>query len=1440
MQDSYNNLVDNYNLHNVVIYDNWNQNSETSDIKKTEFYQQLDNLGLYYRQHQSINVYSSETQTTSKVIKYEDNYLVDQLDVFEQKGLPQNSKNGHYLLPNGWNFDNVILNASSNLSSLTATRDNVFARQLLVYFAANSTLKTDSTFGPQFEYVLNYIYSNPNFDPLNPANNELSISQIKKVQSYIKMFVDPTDKDYTPPAVRGSRITFMMEKKTLLGTPLNGYYEDPTSVLVIVNPNWLTANNKEVLDFNQFIKIYNNNSSEINNYINNPSSINDLPTSTPSSMDNWINSLDEKYKVYVGNLPFVIVGTGITPDMMFPIISYDKLVPNPVSESIIYTNHSGYEKVDLSYASSYHESYIACKYIGNETKAEITSKLNSYVEKYMAWPANVNAVYWYNDSNNIMSPATLRVTFITQLLAVINGVTFGISIFISILLILVLCLFAKMFISSNKNTIAILMSNGISKWKIISNMSLIGLLISIVSIPIGYFIGMALQPIMYTVFSTYWMIPVSFSMFNPVWFFSLLIVPTIVFIGIILLFSWYLLRKNVTSLLKEDQNVTLSKTSRYFKSIFNLSPIMIKFRGSLAFNSIAKIFFLTLSTITLSLAFTFISSSINKIENAYQYELKTNQYAYQLDLITPTIQSGQYYGVELGDLGRTLINDNNEVISSHDYSSGLYKSAWNNSPLFQEYSLMHWSSANDSNAYTSEITYLKNLTEIMPILDVTFGVSSASTNPIEIVKSITPSNVLYSMYKSMLELAKRQMSDMRPFNQAFGFKFKNGSPDTSTNSGYISPSENNSYPFPTTWAIQNFGISNPNDWTLNYNNDQNIGVISAPEILGFENINNVVNMSNIELADKINSSYTTYDQSTNLEEIPIYNDSLKYYPNLFTPEAISNIRIDPNNENTILFDVDVNKNDTKYLMTNRSLFTKYYYIVPKNINDLSIDDIQSQISVAHLFPDPFINNTYYEFNSSNALALLGTHFKTKYINYVLLNFLDPAFSEYYFRIQYNQIIINNDTDEPYVNIEGRVLNENLNKDLLNIYGIVDNSKFIKLYDNNGNLINNKLNDSNIENPLIINNYVAKKYDLNIGDKLIINPENTVYRNTITNAIEFLKDPTIELEYDNSNINNIEFEVVGINNTGNGAQLYTNIDCAQKALGLATKDDYINQNKIASFPNADNNYSINVEMNNNYNTFGGFNGLFTSDKNNILLSENLSLYSLSGMYIASDAWDDSVTINTLIKNTLNNNEQIPYLANAFNISSEELYNLWQTIGQEDPNTFISNIRNLYCTIYGKASLNTTFESANSVEMSKVMFDQMSSLYDQVSTIVVALIILLCILAVILCSIMIINDMMKLIAILKTLGYSDKSNAINIIVGFIPSWILTVLASIPLSILAVKIFQEFVFNNLSIYIGISVNWPIFIVIQLFIAAIFAIIYGYSIYHFKKKNILTTIRW
>ncbi len=1432
MQNSYDSLVTEYNLHNIVIYDNWSNNLGDSQQKQDEFYSQLNDLGVYYRQYKSINVYSSTTQDTTKIIKYENDYTVDQLDVFEQYGLPLNSNN-HYSLPSGFDFESIIENASvKDENGIFLTNyDNIFARQLLVYFLANASWSGTNNFEKPFDDVLNYMYdTNNNFDPLNPTSTDLNTTfrnSITKVQGYINSFLDSNNTNYQIPLIKGSRITFGFQKLNN-NIPLYANFDDPSSNLAIVSPNWLHTNNKEVLPFSEFINQigYSNNLS----YNPNPTKINQLPKNMSSDLSGWINNLDDKYKVYANSIPYIIVGSGITPDMMFPIVSFDLIVPNPTSEAIVYTNNSGYERANFSFQSMYHESYILSKYNGKLSQSEILTKIKNLVSQYMSWPSNINAVYWYNDSSNTMSPVTSRVIFITQLLDTINGVTYALSLFILILLLIALCLFTTKYISNNKNIIAILISNGISKLKIISSMSLISVLISVFSIPLGYFLGLGLQPLLYhTVFEQYWLIPIKFNFFDPNLFFPILIVPTVIFILIIFIFAAYLLRKNVIQLLKEDQNIVLSKTTLFFRSLFNFAPIMTKFRGSIAFNSVSKILFLTLTTTILAVSFSFITSSANQISTAYQYELNTNKSAYSLELLTPTVQGGQYYGVNTNKAGQSLIGSNDSLVAQIDYSSSSnYKNAWNNLPLFHDYSLMHWSSSESSSAYTKNIIYLKNLVQIFPILDIQFGTGSLGSNPFEIMLNIAPVNQINALYNSMVELATRLMSDMRPYDQSYLFKF------TSSKTGYITPSASNSFNFPQTWAIMNIDENDPSNWALNYNNDANVGVLSAPEINGLNSltIDQIASLDPNELVKIINDAYNTYNSATSTELINLPNTDqqkfdIKYYPNLFDNNTISNIRIE---NNCVLFDVDTTLNTTKYLMTPRSLFIKLFY-KSVDISNLSQDAIINQINTAQYFADPFsikdnnlLNYTYYQKNTSNmtqGLLSIPMRMSINYINYVLRMYRDPAYQSLYFRCLYNQILFDQDTDEPYVYINGI----NNNNNIVKITGIVENSKFINLYDNKNHLINNLLFDTSIDNPLIINNYAAEYFDLNVGDKITISVQNSVYRCSLeTNSvINYLEGVSDQIKYDTSNIHDVIYTVVGINNTGKDVQMFTNINSAQNALGLSTQSNYENNE--------------NLIMNNHYNSFGGFNGIFTSNYNNLLLYQTLSLYSLSGLYPAIDSWEESATLLSLLKNTLNDSNEINYIANAFSISVDDLTRIWNN---NKTDNFINKIRNLYINVYGLSSLNAIFENANSVEMSKIMFDKMSLLYDQISTIVVTLLMVLSLISTLLCSTMLINDMNKLIAVLKTLGYDDKENAKNIVAAFIPIWLLSLMISGPITYFAVTLFKKFIFVNLLLYLSISVNWLSFFVIQLIIGVIFSGIYLYSLQYFKKKNILDTIKW
>ena len=1471
MMKSYDNLIATGNMHNIVIYDKWSDVPSVAEKNKEEFYKDLKELGVEHREFNSLNVTNGSNQSLYKVIEYKNTYNIDKLDVFDNNGLPLNSDD-QPTLPTGINYNIILDAASQNLPNSSSNSieskevqytqaESITARQMLVYFGAHAAWGSATQFGDQFNNAWDVILKNDTIDPINSSTysnlDSSSKSAIDTISKYIKAFVIPNNNPTVPPMVRGARITFTMDNWNN-GIPATGYFDDPTSYLAVVSPTFVKENNKEVFNFQDFRDEIGNSS----NFPLHPTSIHDLSTkkwTTNEFIENWLANIDDKYKVYVNNIPYLIVGTGITPDFMYPIISFESVIPNPEKEALVYTNYSGYNRSEFSFSTSPHEQFIVAKYNGTKPLQTIVNEINVLATKYMAWPSNITPAYTYNNKDNQLSPSALRVSFVVELVSAINGVSMGLSVFIVILALFVMALFARRFVQQNKTTIAILISNGTNKFKVLWSIATIGLVPCIFAGIIGFVAGYFLQTPAFGMFSQYWMIPTPLEPFNVGWLFFSIILPTLVFILMTFLIGIWLLRDNLVTLLKEDATIKVGFFANVAKTLLGFGPIMLKFRGSLAFSSIIKMFFLVVMTTIAGVVITFVVSTTGKIQEVNENDRKTNVADFAINLYTPTIQGGQYKAVDMPELGRLLHaehNPENAAITDQGYESNFfYSNAYKNSPFFREYSSMHWPSASDSSDYQNDILYLNNKTEVQPLIDNKFGLGSMATIPWNVPKAMMPTDQINGSLLKTKEYNTRLMTDMRPFNEAYFFNTTNNP----TLKGVIQPTANNSILFPKTWAIQNFGLK-PTDWKLSYGQNaysEQYGVISAPEIPGFESANYVSQLTPEQIANAINEAYSTYGAGKEFNEStwPTTNNEIlkaKYYPEtLFKANAISNIRIDPNNPNVVLFDVDTNANGNQYLLTTRSIF-KQYFEKQVNVND--------NTDLTNVTFDPFANtqSVGYVPNTSNVTGIIAIAYKNDFINFFLHSFMDPAYQEYFYRIIYNQILFNNENDEPYTYIEANVDNKVGKNDSVTIQGILPNSRFVKLVDQNKKPLNDKL--FNGENNIIVNQYAARKYKLKVGDTFKITPINTIWRYTSSNPEDLLLNPDSEQEMYKPW--QTEFKVVGINNSGHNAQFFTSMETAQNILGLATKSQYQNQQNITTVTQTNGTYNVDVGMNNQWDEFGGFNGIFTASPAPYVLTSNLSLYSPSGLYPGNDSWEQTQLMFNLFKNTFKKYpEKVAYVANALNMTTTEfldtVQNMYKTyLGSNyiEGTTSLSNwnsddnfvkelsnrVMDALTELYGKMTLVSVNSSANALVQQATMFESISSTFDQIEGVVSALVIVLSMIIVVLLSWMIILDMLKLVAILKTLGYSDISNAWNFFCIFIPTWLVSFALTIPFTMLALNIFQTFIFANVGALVMAPFNWWAFILVELGIAILFTIIFFVGMSFFKKINVVEVLKW
>lgn len=105
------------------------------------------------------------------------------------------------------------------------------------------------------------------------------------------------------------------------------------------------------------------------------------------------------------------------------------------------------------------------------------------------------------------------------------------------------------------------------------------------------------------------------------------------------------------------------------------------------------------------------------------------------------------------------------------------------------------------------------------------------------------------------------------------------------------------------------------------------------------------------------------------------------------------------------------------------------------------------------------------------------------------------------KLSYASIGFQESSSETYTYVDvifnGKYLSNKNNNKIMKIYGINPFSNFINLKNNNKKFIGNKLVEmqQNNEIPIIINNGVALKYGLEIGNKINFSIENSYFRNS---------------------------------------------------------------------------------------------------------------------------------------------------------------------------------------------------------------------------------------------------------------------------------------------------------------------------------------------------------
>lgn len=489
--------------------------------------------------------------------------------------------------------------------------------------------------------------------------------------------------------------------------------------------------------------------------------------------------------------------------------------------------------------------------------------------------------------------------------------------------------------------------------------------------------------------------------------------------------------------------------------------------------------------------------------------------------------------------------------------------------------------------------------------------------------------------------------------------------------------------------------------------------------------------------------------------------------------------------------------------------------------------------IGELFKQKFAKQdlTTKEYFLDATKILSGKKLNQAFLDFIGLVYGDKNLSNSDAKISWSITPVDPTYNEAYTYVDAEIYTKKRNG-TTKIYGINPYSNYINLKNNNEEFIGHKL-DSN-DNSIIINNGAALKYNLKIGDMIKIKVKNSYFRYT-----------TKMMGLDNFIPTEFNFKIVDINSTSFGEEFFIN---QRKANEITYLDKGTFVAKIETNPNPNpilpNDFQTLIKPYTNEIDYIPYNGFLCNTNDPIYLSKTLSFYSLVNLYgkigkMSLKDVDTSYLISTVSPN---------FIAEAFLTKSDFIIDQYKMHIKPDPNTsrdtfkadflkefndyeLLINYMNNY---FSEDVMLLSLNNISNYNSSQIIYTTLINTLDIVQVIIMSLLIPIVILIIFIMSSVMLNEIRGMIAIMKTLGYSDKQNIANILFTFLPIFIIAVLLSLAVLAIFLLVFQNIIYQFLSIYISASIHFLQFLYAVLAIFAILVINILFTIYTYKNTKL------
>ena len=1206
------------------------------------------------------------------------------------------------------------------------------------------------------------------------------------------------------------------------GDPASWELQNWTSYFTVVGSQFMQANNKHTIDDAMYA-----NEESYQEYVKNNPRIFDekskfigwLNTLTFPEIEDWFvrttnsGKFDKSIIKPGGSTSYIITGSGLTPDYIYPIVSLDKFTPDSNKECVFFASSGAYARIYDAYRGSQTENFVVGKFktSNKQKQQQIIDEINQFAINNMVFPKGMKAAYFASDTSNVLNTSAFRISYIPKFIDAINSVALSLTIFIAILTFIISSITIHRYIVNNQTTLGIMRANGYSKFAIATSLMPFAIITSLIGGIAGILIGVVLEVPTLSLFKNYWTLPTPTVGFSWLSLVICVIAAFVLLMSVIYITSLLILKKNTVDLMKTNSQDNPSFLSKFFKAIFFKTNVITKFRISVAFSSFWKLIILIITTsLTLS-SLVFAMSIHGKLETSINATNESRKYKYAVSLYTPTIEGGQYTPVaysadELGNfngIGMSGFNQAGNDPRDNNYTQSIYYGlplSWSGKAMTQ-YSL---------NFSVPGLDYGNLLPKISA-----YGWENSALNQY----------INKPYYYSSWALAAQQNKETS-IQDAINLFWLNERVGENTNNML----SNLFMPYAGDTLGQSLDIFYLKDRAMTKSSlDYNVGVGSAIRA-------NPWDIAVSLMPDNQKNLCETKTQNT----IDFVGNALYYVEGKSNPkyeELYKILSTDPYYDLYKTFIPALDNNESSYhIDRNKAMYEKMSVsLKPQFVKLLKIIYTYEKVAendfsiLYNSVPIGKNDETYTWIDASvnkdkENVKILGIKatkgYETKYVDLVDKkgNNLLPLIAYSYDDLKANKsfpIVANAYAQHKYNLHKGDKISFTINNLANRIHHQIR--------------LDNNLTDPNYNDQVtfevvgICNTYEGQEYfvDQDVANYVL------GLKSHLLDA-----DPFLQMRNQPNNYYPFMYDTIGTD---------TMMKIDFQSEGLNTKASLINLKNYQSPQNSSlRNYNI---------TPYGFNGVFTeSEDGGPELSKSTYLYSSSGLYPANDKIT-STTSHTVFRYGSNTQIacQMAYdaeteLGKKINQAYLDFINAPVSEKEAMHDEFIKYSNELIEKIryyYGETAYTGLTTSVIDFDSNKTVYETMSQTISSITFAVLVVMLFMVMIITALITNMIINDSKRLASLLKAIGYTDIENAYSFLSIYVPVIFIGLLLSLLLSWGFVVAYNSIVFNGIGIWLNSSIQWWYYIIGVVFILTIFGVSATGAIYSIKKNKLTNAIK-